>query len=61
MAEQDIREDQMTITNTVDYLRGLKGKDSALIAPGNLLSALFQYRGIVQDISVPLKLGRIKN
>ena len=43
MAEQDIREDQMTITNTVDYLRGLKGKDSALIAPGNLLSALFQY------------------
>ena len=41
MAEQDIREDQMTITNTVDYLRGLKGKDSVLIAPGNLLSALF--------------------
>ena len=32
MAEkQDIREDQMTIANTVDYLRGLKGKDSVLI------------------------------
>ena len=41
MAEQDIREDQMTITNTVDYVRGLKGKDSVLIAPGDLLSALF--------------------
>lgn len=36
MAEQDIREDQMTITNTVDYLRGLKGKDSVLIKPGDL-------------------------
>lgn len=45
MAEQDIREDQMTITNTVNYLRGLKGKDSVLIAPGDLLSALFQDRG----------------
>ena len=32
MAEQDIREDQMTITNTVDYVRGLKGKDSVLIS-----------------------------
>ena len=41
MAEQDIREDQMTITNTVDYLRGIKGKDSILIAPGNLLSHCF--------------------
>lgn len=37
MAEkQDIREDQMTITNTVDYLRGLKGKDSVLIKLGDL-------------------------
>lgn len=36
MAEQDIREDQMTVTNTVDYLRGLKGKDSVLIAPDKL-------------------------
>ena len=30
MAEQDIREDQMTITNTVDYVRGLKGKDEVV-------------------------------
>jgi len=36
MAEQDIREDQMTITNIVDYLRGLKGKDSVLIKPDDL-------------------------
>ena len=57
MAEQDIREDQMTITNTVDYLRGLKGMDSVLIAPGNLLSALFQYRGIVQDANNSLDAG----
>ena len=57
MAEQDIREDQMTITNTVDYLRGIKGKDSILIAPGNLLSALFQYRGIVQDANNSLGAG----
>ncbi len=36
MAEQDIREDQMTVSSSVDYVRGLKGKDSVLIAPGNL-------------------------
>lgn len=37
MAEkQDIREDQMTIANNVDYLRGLNGNDSVLITPSNL-------------------------
>ena len=36
MAEQDIREDQMTSVSSVDYVRGLKGKDSVLIAPENL-------------------------
>lgn len=46
MAEkQDIREDQMNLVSGVDYVRGLKGKDSVLIAPGNLLGALFQDRG----------------
>ena len=40
MAEQDIREDQMTITNTVGYLRGLKGKDSVLVAPSSLMTQL---------------------
>ena len=39
MAEQDIREDQMTITNTVDYVRGLKGKDSVLVTPTDLSKA----------------------
>ena len=36
MAEQDIREDQMTVSSSVDYVRGLKGRDSVLIRPGNL-------------------------
>lgn len=45
MAEQDIREDQMTVVSSVDYVRGLKGKDSVLIASGNLLGAQFQDRG----------------
>ena len=45
MAEQDIRENAMTVSSSVDYVRGLKGKDSVLIASGNLLGALFQDRG----------------
>ena len=50
MAEkQDIREDQMTVSSSVGYLRGLKGKDSVLIAPSNLLSEMFQYRGDVSE------------
>lgn len=36
MAEQDIKENEMTSVSSVDYVRGLKGKDSVLIAPGNL-------------------------
>lgn len=37
MAEkQDIREDQMTVSSSVDYVRGMKGKNSVLIRPGNL-------------------------
>lgn len=50
MAEkQDIRENAMTIASSVGYLRGLKGKDSVLIAPSNLLSEMFQYRGDVSE------------
>jgi len=45
MAEQDIKENEMTSVGSVDYVRGLKGKDSVLIASGNLLGALFQDRG----------------
>ena len=36
MAEQDIREDQMTVSSSVDYVRGMKGKNSVLINPNNL-------------------------
>lgn len=46
MAEkQDIREDQMTSVDSVDYVRGLKGKDSVLIAPKELLSEVLMYKG----------------
>ena len=44
MAEkQDIREDQMTPVSSVDYVRGLKGKDSVLITPSSLMT----QRGIL--------------
>ena len=37
MAEkQDIKENEMTTVSSVDYVRGLKGKDSVLIKPGAL-------------------------
>ena len=36
MAEQDIREDQMNVSSSVDYVRGMKGKNSVLINPNNL-------------------------
>ena len=35
MAE-DIKENEMTSVSSVDYVRGLKGKDSVLIKPGDL-------------------------
>lgn len=38
MAEkQDIREDQMNVSSSVDYVRGLKGKDSVLIKKDDLV------------------------
>ena len=37
MAEQDIREDQMDVSSSVDYVRGLKGKDSVLIKKDDLV------------------------
>lgn len=49
MASGDIQEDQMTITNTVDYLRGLKGKDSVLVSPVELLGLVFQGKGNVSS------------
>ena len=44
MAEkQDIREEQMTVTNSVDYLRGLKGNNSVLISVLNAISNKFDF------------------
>jgi hypothetical protein len=46
MAEkQDIREDQMNLVSGVDYVRGLIGNDSVLIALNNL----FANYGIVRE------------
>lgn len=45
MAEQDIREDQMTVASSVDYLRGLKGKDSVMIAMSSLFSGVIMAKG----------------
>ena len=46
MAEkQDIREDQMNLVSGVDYVRGLRGNDSVLIALNNL----FANYGIVRE------------
>lgn len=45
--KQDVREDQMTIANNVDYLRGLNGKDSVLISIINTLLISFG-KGYIQ-------------
>ena len=57
MAEQDIKENEMTTVSSVDYVRGLKGKDSVLIAPGDLLSALFKYRGPINHANIATNTG----
>ena len=45
MAEQDIREDQMTSVDSVDYVRGLKGKASVLMAISTLFLDVMKERG----------------
>ena len=45
MAEkQDIQENEMTSVDSVDYVRGLKGKNSVLIAPSDLAVACGLYK-----------------
>ena len=44
MAEQDIKENEMTSVSSVDYVRGLRGKDSVLIA----LNDVFVNCGIIR-------------
>lgn len=39
----DIKENEMTSVSSVDYVRGLKGKDSVLITPSSLMT----QRGIL--------------
>ena len=44
MAEQDIREDQMTVTySNVDYVRGLKENNSVLVRPEDLMKQGYVY------------------
>lgn len=49
MAEQDIKENEMTVANSVDYVRGLSGKTSVLIALSTLLSKTIKSVGSVGD------------
>ena len=52
MAEkQDIREDQMTSVSSVDYVRGLKGKDSVLIKSSDLvfITTIAGFNGDFKD------------
>ncbi|MUU00181.1 MAG: hypothetical protein EP145_14945 [Bacteroides uniformis] len=56
MAEQDIKENEMTPVSSVDYVRGLKGKDSVLITPSSLMT----QRGILHtSLSYILKVGAL--
>lgn len=49
MAEQDIKENEMTVANSVDYVRGLSGKTSVLIALSTLLSKTIKNVGSIGD------------
>lgn len=51
MAEQDIREDQMTVVSSVDYVRGMNGKNSVLIKKEDLvhISSKLGFNGDFKD------------
>ena len=52
MAEkQDIREDQMNVSSSVDYVRGMKGKDSVLIKKDDLvhITPIMGFNGDFKD------------
>ena len=51
MAEQDIREDQMTVVSGVDYVRGLRGNDSVLIKKSDLvhITPIMGFNGDFKD------------
>jgi hypothetical protein len=63
MAE-DIKENEMTTVNSVDYVRGLKGKNSVLIIPSDLaaISGLYRINKILgpgEQFTLPLGGGLI--
>lgn len=51
MAEQDIREDQMTVVSSVDYVRGMNGKNSVLIKKSDLvhITPIMGFNGDFKD------------
>lgn len=51
MASDDIREDQMTIVSSVDYVRGMNGKNSVLIKKDDLvrITPIFGFNGDFKD------------
>lgn len=40
MASDDIREDQMAVVSSVDYVRGMNGKNSVLVVPSSLMTQI---------------------
>ena len=56
MAEQDIRENEMNSVGSVDYVRGLKGKDSVLISVLDAIS----NKAIVNKGHVKTDVGGVK-
>lgn len=62
MAEQDIKENEMTVANSVDYVRGLKGEDSVLVTPTDMLKdygilRLFKRLGPGEAYELPYGSG----
>lgn len=57
MAEQDIKENEMTPVSSVDYVRGLKGKDSVLIKKSDLIKLIADSLLIREPISISTKKG----
>ena len=57
MAEQDIKENEMTPVSSVDYVRGLKGKDSVLIKKSDLIKLIADSLLIREPISISTKIG----
>lgn len=57
MAEQDVKENEMTSVDSVDYVRGLKGKDSVLIAINYLFSDVVRERDDINDANNAINSG----